>query len=112
MNQDPELTAVQRLTAGIESPAHREILSSCLSGSVSPAVALMQLLNNTEDAAQVRAAVDEVTQRAATLSRASDSLLRDRVDDLTQLVVESDSADSMRLALQREINEEERAGLK
>ena len=109
MDQDPEVTAVQRLTAGIPMPAHRDILTSCLIGAVSPAVALMQLLDTTGDAGLVRAAVDDVTQRAATLSRATDSLLRDRVDDLTQLVVESDSTNAMRLALQREIDEEERA---
>jgi cyclopropane fatty-acyl-phospholipid synthase-like methyltransferase len=50
----------------------------------------MQLLIETEDAALVRSTVDEVTRRAASLSRATDSLLRDRVDDLTQLVVENE----------------------
>jgi len=90
VNQDPELTAVDRLVAGIEPETHRTILTRCLSGSLSPAVALMQLLIETEDAAEVRATVDEVTSRAATLSRATDSLLRDRVDDLTQLVVENE----------------------
>jgi SAM-dependent methyltransferase len=88
--QDPESGAVERLTAGIEPPANRDILRRCLSGSLSPAVALMQLLIETEDASEVRAAVDDVTQRAASLSRATDSLLRDRVDDLTQLVVENE----------------------
>jgi len=87
---DPESGAVDRLTAGIEPAEHRNILKRCLEGSLSPAVALMQLLIETEDAAQVRAAVDDVTQRAASLSRATDSLLRDRVDDLTQLVIENE----------------------
>jgi SAM-dependent methyltransferase len=86
---DPEEGAVARLTAGIEQPS-RDILTRCLSGRLSPAVALMQLLIETEDAAQVRATVDELTSRAASLSRATDSLLRDRVDDLTQLVVENE----------------------
>lgn len=90
MNRDPELGAVERLTAGIEPAAHRDILVRCLSGALSPAVALMQLLIETEDASAVRAAVDEVTRRAASVSRATDSLLRDRVDDLTQLVVENE----------------------
>ena len=95
MIQDPESGAVERLIAGIEPPAIREILGRCLSGSLSPAVALKQLLIETENAAEVRAAVDDVTQRAASLSRATDSLLRDRVDDLTQLVIENepDAAD-------------------
>ena len=87
---DPEQGAVDRLTAGIEPAAHRDILKRCLSGTLSPAVSLMQLLIETEDAAAVRAAVDEVTRRAASLSRSTDSLLRDRVDDLTQLVIENE----------------------
>jgi ubiquinone/menaquinone biosynthesis C-methylase UbiE len=85
-----ESGAVERLTAGIEPIANRDILKRCLDGTVSPAVALMQLLIETEDASAVRAAVDEVTQRAASLSRSTDSLLRDRVDDLTQLVIENE----------------------
>ena len=79
--------AVRRLTKGIEPPRHRDILMRCLTGNLSPAVALMQLLIDTEDAAVVRATVDEITIRAAVLSRSSDSLLRDRVDELTQLMV-------------------------
>jgi SAM-dependent methyltransferase len=87
---EAESGAVRRLTSGIEPPSHREILMRCLSGTLSPAVALMQLLIETEDAAAVRATVDEVTRRAAAISRATDSLLRDRVDDLTQLLVENE----------------------
>lgn len=80
--------AVQRLIKGIEPARHRDILMRCLTGHVSPSVALMQLLSDTEDAALVRSTVDEITSRAASLSRSSDSLLRDRVDELTQLMVE------------------------
>jgi hypothetical protein len=80
--------AVRRLTRGIEPPKHRDILTRCLTGALSPAVALMQLLIDTEEATVVRATVDEITIRAAALSRSSDSLLRDRVDELTQLMVE------------------------
>lgn len=92
MIPDTEVTdgAVRRLTKGIEPPRHRDILMRCLSGNLSPAVALMQLLIDTEDAAAVRTTVDEVTIRAAALSRASDNLLRDRVDELTQLMVENE----------------------
>lgn len=36
----------------------------------------------------VRAAIDDVTLRAATISRASDMLVHDRVDELTQVFVE------------------------
>ena len=82
--------AVRRLTNGIEPSAHRDILMRCLSGTLSPAVALMQLLIDTEDASAVRATVDQVTLRAAELSRATDGLLRDKVDDLTQLMVENE----------------------
>jgi hypothetical protein len=39
-------------------------------------------------AVTVRAAIDEVTLRAATISRASDVLVHDRVDELTQVFVE------------------------
>ena len=90
MNIEPAVAAVERLTHGIEPSSQRDILVRCLSGTLSPAVALMQLLIETEDATEVRAVVDEVTRRAASLSRAGDSLVRDRVDDLTQLVVENE----------------------
>ena len=36
----------------------------------------------------MRATIDDVTHRAATLSRASDRLVQDRVDELTQIFVE------------------------
>lgn len=84
-----ESAAVARLAAGIEAPALRAILERCLSGVISPAVAVMQMLIESEDAAAVRGAIDDLTARAASLSRANDSLLRDRVDELTQLVVDN-----------------------
>jgi hypothetical protein len=86
-----ESEAVKRLVHGVDDVALREILVRCLEGSVSPSIALMQMLIETEDAVIVRAAVDDVTQRAATLSRSGDNLVRDRVDDLTQLVVDNES---------------------
>jgi hypothetical protein len=82
-----ESEAVKRLVEGLEDDAVREILVHCLEGNISTSAALMQLLGATGDPGAVRAAVDDVTRRAATLSRSGDSLLRDRVDDLTQLVV-------------------------
>jgi ubiquinone/menaquinone biosynthesis C-methylase UbiE len=85
-----ESGAAARLVAGIGDDGHQVTLKRCLSGTMSPAVALMQLLISTEDAVAVRAMVDEVTERAALLSRATDSLLRDRVDELTQLLVENE----------------------
>ena len=78
---------MKRLVEGLHDDAVRDILVHCLEGSISTSAALMQLLAQTGDPAAVRAAVDDVTRRAATLSRSGDSLLRDRVDDLTQLVV-------------------------
>ncbi len=85
-----ESEAVRRLVQDIGEPRLRGILVRCLEGSISPPVALMHLLIETEDAAAVRAAVDDVTRRAAALSRSGDNLVRDRVDDLTQLVVENE----------------------
>lgn len=85
-----ESEAVKRLLHGVDDAAMRDILARCLDGSISPSVALMQMLIETEDAGVVRTAVDDVTRRAAALSRSGDSLLRDRVDDLTQLVVENE----------------------
>jgi len=85
-----ESEAVKRLVQDLNDNAVRDILVHCLEGSISSSVALMQLLIETEDPIAVRAAIDDVTRRAATLSRSGDSLLRDRVDDLTQLVVENE----------------------
>ena len=85
-----EEEAIKRLLVGIHDGEVRKILIRCLNGTISPSVALMRMLIETEDAAAVRAAVDDVTRRAADLSRSGDSLLRDRVDDLTQLVVENE----------------------
>lgn len=39
----------------------------------------------------VRRVIDQVTHRAATISRAGDNLVRDRADELTQLFVETES---------------------
>jgi len=85
-----ESEAIKRLVKGVKDEALRDTLVRCLDGSISPSVALTELLAKTGDAGVVRAAIDDVTSRAATLSRSGDSLLRDRVDDLTQLVVDND----------------------
>src|SRR3982750_1869701 len=79
---------VERLVAGVEPPSFRPILARCLSGAVSPQVALMQMVCESESAAVVRAAVDEVTARTDAQSRADDSIVRDRVDDLTRILVD------------------------
>lgn len=85
-----ESEAAKRLLDGVHNEDLKTILARCLDGTISPSVTLMQMLIETEDAAAVRAAIDDVTRRAASLSRSGDSLLRDRVDDLTQLVVENE----------------------
>jgi hypothetical protein len=78
----------------------RAILVQCLAGEVAPSTAISRMLAEG-GALTVRAAIDEVTLRAATVSRASDMLVHDRVDELTQVFVESvasgsDAADARR----------------
>jgi hypothetical protein len=82
-----EAEAITRLTEGLQPPAIRAILVQCLVGELAPSVAISRMLD-VEGAATVRAAIDDVTHRAATLSRASDMLVHDRVDELTQIFVE------------------------
>ena len=88
--QEPSAGALERLTSGITSRPQREILIECLAGRIPPATALIQLHDETRNPAEMRVIIDDVTRRAASLSRATDSLLRDRVDDLTQLMVETE----------------------
>jgi SAM-dependent methyltransferase len=85
-----EAEVVARLTEGIEPEEVRRVLERCLAGELSPQVALTRMVCETENLSVVRAAVDEVTDRAATDSRAGDTLVRDRVDDLTELFVENE----------------------
>jgi SAM-dependent methyltransferase len=99
-----EAEVVARLTDGIEPDTVRRVLVQCLAGELSPQVALMRMVCETESVTLVRAAVDEVTERAATSSRAGDNLVRDRVDDLTELFVENEAgcsrvADMLRTAM-------------
>lgn len=79
---------VERLVQGIEPDSFRAILTRCLAGEASAQVTLMELVCECEDAAIVRRAVDEVTARTDAQSRAGDSIVRDRVDDLTRLLVD------------------------
>jgi hypothetical protein len=86
-----EAEAINRLTNGVEPPVMRAILVQCLAGDVAPSVAISRMF--AEGAAStVRAAIDDVTERAATISRASDMLVQDRVDELTQVFVENVAA--------------------
>ncbi len=82
-----EAEAITRLTDGLQPPPIRAILVQCLAGEVAPSVAISRMLS-IGGAHTVRATIDDVTHRAATLSRASDRLVQDRVDELTQIFVE------------------------
>src|SRR6476661_3157709 len=82
-----EAEAILRLTDGLQPPGVRAILVQCLAGEVAPSAAISQMLR-TGGALTARATIDEVTHRAATLSRASDRLVQDRVDELTRIFVE------------------------
>ncbi|HEY1951233.1 MAG TPA: hypothetical protein VGG76_00375 [Gemmatimonadaceae bacterium] len=82
-----EAEAISRLTDGVQPRGIRAILVQCLAGEVAPSSAISRMLS-AENALVVRAAIDDVTRRAATISRAGDTLVRDRVDELTQVFVE------------------------
>jgi hypothetical protein len=79
--------AISRLTDGLQPPAIRAILVQCLIGVLAPSAAISSMLE-VDSPSTVRAAIDDVTHRAATLSRAGDTMVRDRVDELTQIFVE------------------------
>ena len=82
-----EAEAINRLTDGVQPSEVRAILVQCLAGELAPSTAITRMLAKG-GALTVRAAIDEVTHRAATISRASDMLVHDRVDELTQVFVE------------------------
>jgi hypothetical protein len=82
-----EAEAISRLTDGVQPAAIRAILVQCLAGEVAPSTAISRMLT-AGGASAARAAIDDVTLRAATVSRASDRLVQDRVDELTQVFVE------------------------
>ena len=84
----PEAEAINRLTDGVQPAVMRAILVQCLLGEVAPSAAVSRMLAEG-GTHTVRAAIDEVTLRAATISRASDMLVHDRVDELTQIFVEN-----------------------
>src|SRR2546430_16514619 len=82
-----EAEAITRLTDGVQPAAIRAMLVQCLAGELAPSAAISRMLA-ADSASAVRAAIDDVTHRAATISRASDRLVQDRVDELTQVFVE------------------------
>ena len=79
--------AINRLTDDVQPSEVRAILVQCLAGEVAPSTAVARMIAKS-GAGTVRAAIDDVTERAATISRASDMLVHDRVDELTQVFVE------------------------
>jgi hypothetical protein len=83
-----EAEAISRLTGGLQPAAIRAILVQCLAGEIAPSTAVSRMLA-AGGASTVRAVIDDVTHRAATMSRASDRLVQDRVDELTQVFIES-----------------------
>ncbi|HWL39549.1 MAG TPA: hypothetical protein VNO75_04865 [Gemmatimonadaceae bacterium] len=101
-----EAEAITRLTEGVEPRAVRAILVQCLAGELAPSTAISRMLE-TGGAATVRLAIDDVTHRAATISRASDMLVHDRVDELTQVFVEMISAAGISESARNREHEEE-----
>jgi hypothetical protein len=93
-----EAELVSRLAAGFGPEPARRALVRCLDGELSAGAALAQLLLVTRSVTAVRELVDEVTARADADSRAGDSLVRDRADALTRLVVENEAACARALA--------------
>jgi len=86
-----EAEAINRLTDGVQPAVMRAILVQCLAGDVAPSRAISRMLAEGP-LSTVRAAIGDVTRRAATISRASDKLVHDRVDELTQVFVENVAA--------------------
>ena len=86
-----EVEAINRLTKGVQPPVMRAILVQCLAGDIAPSAAISRMLAEGP-LFTVRAAIDDVTERAASISRASDMLVHDRVDELTQVFVENVAA--------------------
>ena len=91
--QSPDVpnAAVARTSRAVSSAALRPIVARYRAGELSAQVALMQMVIACEDAGAVRRAVDEVTAEADEHSRATDAIIRDRVDALTRLVVENEA---------------------
>lgn len=76
-------------TARVELPVFRQILGRCLAGDVSPEVALMQMLCESESAGSVRAAVQEVTATVEADTNAG-PIMRDRVHQLARALTNNE----------------------
>jgi len=86
-----EAELVSRLTAGLEPESVRRTLVRALDGERSSVVTLVCLLDASGSITAVRELVDEITARTDEDSRAGDSLVRDRADELTRLFVEHEA---------------------
>lgn len=73
---------------GVSPASARAMLLRCLSGELAPAAAIAGLFQIVESASTVRELIDSVTRHAAESSRSGDRLLQDRVDELTQVIVD------------------------
>lgn len=82
-------TDVEHLVTRVEPPVFRRILVRCLAGDVSPQVALMQMVCESESAVDVRAAVHEVTTRIDA-DRNTSLIVRDRVHELTRVLSDNE----------------------
>jgi hypothetical protein len=87
-----EAELVTRLTRDVSPEAARRALLRCLDGELSPRATLAMLLLAQGSVTAVRELVDEITARTDEDSRAGDSLVRDRADELTRLFVENEAA--------------------
>jgi hypothetical protein len=110
-----EAEAISRLTDGVQPPVMRAILVQCLAGDIAPSTAILRMLSEGP-LSTVRAAIDDVTERAASISRASDMLVHDRVDELTQLFVEkvaalADVSEATKISSAAKAAREERSAL-
>ena len=82
-------TGVSALVDALEPAPVRHILSACLAGDISPPVALMQLLIQTEDAARVRGLLADVRDRALASSATTHAPhVRERAVALDRLAAE------------------------
>lgn len=92
---------IARLTDSVTPKEARPVLVRCLAGDIAPATALAELMHVTGSADTVRKVVDTVTRNAAVASRTGDRLLQDRVDELTQVVLDPELGVDRLEALQR-----------
>ena len=93
-----EAELVARLTHDLAPEAARRVLVRGLDGELSPRAVLAKLLLSQGSVTPVRELVDEITARTDEDSRAGDSLVRDRADELTRLFVENEPGFARALA--------------